>query len=76
MKHTKKLIPAIGMLLLSACMLVTSTFAWFSMNENVTATGMNVVAKGDQVYLQIINPNNTKDGYSKTFINGNAQVDA
>ena len=76
MKLTKKLFPAIGMLLLSACMLVTSTFAWFSMNENVTATGMNVVAKGDQVYLQIINPNNTKDGYSNAFINGSAQVDA
>ena len=53
MKHTKKLIPAIGMLLLSACMLVTSTFAWFSMNETVTATGMTVAAKGDQIYLQI-----------------------
>lgn len=55
MKHTKKLIPAIGMLLLSACMLVTSTFAWFSMNTTVRATGMSVTAKGDQVYLQIIN---------------------
>ena len=55
MKHTKKLIPAIGMLLLSACMLVTSTFAWFSMNTTVKATGMSVSAKGDQVYLQIVN---------------------
>lgn len=54
MKLTKKLFPAIGMLLLSACMLVTSTFAWFAMNENVTATGMSVTAKGDQVYLQIV----------------------
>ena len=55
MKHTKKLIPAIGMLLLSACMLVTSTFAWFSMNTSVTATGMTVNAVGDQVFLQINN---------------------
>ena len=54
MKLTKKLFPAIGMLLLSACMLVTSTFAWFSMNENVTATNMSVTAVGDQVYLQIV----------------------
>ena len=54
MKHTKKLIPAIGMLLLSASMLVTSTFAWFSMNTEVSATGMKVSAVGDQVYLQII----------------------
>ena len=55
MKLTKKLIPALGMLVLSACMLVTSTFAWFSMNENVKATGMEVKAKGDQIFLQIVN---------------------
>lgn len=55
MKLTKKLIPALGMLVLSACMLVTSTFAWFSMNTTVTATNMTVTAKGDQVYLQIVN---------------------
>ena len=54
MKHTKKLIPALGMLLLSACMLVTSTFAWFSVNESVDATGMSVSAVGDQLYLQIV----------------------
>ena len=76
MKLTKKLLPALGMLALSTCMMVTSTFAWFSMNENVTAKDMIIKAKGDQVYLQIVNPNTTKDGYSKTFINGAAQVDA
>ena len=54
MKHTKKLIPTLGMLLLSACMLVTSTFAWFSVNESVDATGMSVSAVGDQLYLQIV----------------------
>ena len=77
MKHTKKLIPAIGMLLLSACMLVTSTFAWFSMNENVAAKNMTIVAKGDQVYLQIINEKNTPTteiGYDNAFINGKAQT--
>lgn len=54
MKLTKKLLPAFGMLLLSACMMVTSTFAWFSMNTEVSATGMQVSAVGDQVYLQIV----------------------
>ena len=54
MKLTKKLLPAIGMLMLSACMLVTSTFAWFATNMNVEATGMTVTAKGEQIYLQII----------------------
>ena len=61
MKLTKKLLPALGMLALSTCMMVTSTFAWFAMNENVSATGMTVQARGDQVYLQIINPSSTKD---------------
>ena len=60
MKLTKKLLPALGMLALSTCMMVTSTFAWFSMNESVSATGMSVQAKGDQVYLQIINPSAKK----------------
>ena len=54
MKLTKKLIPALGMLVLSACMLVTSTFAWFSMNDRVKADGMTVTAKANQVYLQIV----------------------
>ena len=71
MKHTKKLIPAIGMLLLSACMLVTSTFAWFSMNDNVTVTDMTVTAKGDQVYLQIVAG---KD--ANQFVNGDDQITA
>lgn len=67
MKLTKKLLPALGMLALSACMLVTSTFAWFAMNENVKAIGMSVTAKGDQVYLQIMSGSgadifNGKDG--------------
>lgn len=61
MKLTKKLIPALGMLVLSACMLVTSTFAWFSMNDRVEANGMTVTAKADQVYLQIVTDKATFD---------------
>lgn len=40
----KKLIPAICLLLVSAVMLGTSTFAWFSMNATVAVTGMSVRA--------------------------------
>ena len=40
----KKLIPALALLLVSAVMLGTSSFAWFSMNTEVTATGMQVQA--------------------------------
>lgn len=45
MKKMRRLIPAIAMLLVSAVMLSTASFAWFTMNESVTATGMQVKAK-------------------------------
>lgn len=44
MKKFKKLIPALCMLLVSAVMLGSTTFAWFSMNNTVTATGMSIQA--------------------------------
>jgi hypothetical protein len=61
MKISKKLISAIVMLTLSFVMLVTSSFAWFSMNDTVSVTGMQVTAKGDQIYLQI------KEGKNASF---------
>ena len=42
MKKTLKLIPAIVMLLVSAILVSTSTYAWFSMNNRVTVSGMKV----------------------------------
>lgn len=53
MKKFKKLIPALCMLLVSAVMLGTTTFAWFSMNNKVVAENMQVVAKSDNTYLLI-----------------------
>ena len=44
MKNTRKLIPALAMLLLSAVLMSTASFAWFSMNTEVKATGMTVQA--------------------------------
>ena len=41
----KKLIPALALLLVSAVLLATSSFAWFSMNTTVTVTGMQVTTK-------------------------------
>ena len=43
----RKLIPAAAMLCISAAMLATSTYAWFTINKTVTATGMNVQAKAE-----------------------------
>ena len=44
MKLSRKLIPAFAMLLVSAIMLTTASFAWFSTNDQVSATGMSVKA--------------------------------
>lgn len=59
MKKFKKLIPALCMLLVSAVLVGTSTYAWFSMNETVTVTGLEVTAKSDQTYLIISDTANT-----------------
>ena len=47
MKKTKIIVPALGMLLLSTAASVTGTVAWFSMNNFVTATGMEVKARAE-----------------------------
>jgi hypothetical protein len=53
-----KLMSAIGMLTVSAAMLVSSTFAWFSMNKTVTAQSMTINAKSDGTFLLIDNGDN------------------
>lgn len=40
----KKLIPALVLLLVSAMVLSTSSYAWFSMNKTVSATGMSLTS--------------------------------
>ena len=49
----KKLIPALCMLLIAACLMGTSTYAWFSMNDRVTAQGMTITAASDAIFLEI-----------------------
>lgn len=74
----KKLIPAICMVLVAATLLGTSTFAWFSMNTTVTATGMQITAKTDSIFLQIIPANgsfiDTQAQDSATATNGTKEV--
>ena len=55
MKKFKKLIPALCMLLISAVLMGTSTYAWFSMNKSVKAEGMQVTAQTNNYYLLIGN---------------------
>lgn len=51
--NKRKLLGAFGMLTVSAAMLVSSTFAWFSMNKTVSAQTMSISAKSDGTYLMI-----------------------
>ena len=47
MKKMRKLIPALAMLLVSAVMMSTASFAWFTMSAAVSAQGMSVKAIAD-----------------------------
>lgn len=49
----KKLIPSFCLLLISALLMGTSTYAWFSMNTQVTASGMQVKAVAEDGLLII-----------------------
>ncbi len=49
----KRLVVAVSMLLISAALLGTASFAWFGMNTSVKATGVEVEAYSDSQYLQI-----------------------
>jgi hypothetical protein len=52
-KNTRKLLGAIGMLSVSAAMLVSSTFAWFSMNKTVSASTMSISAKSADPIIEM-----------------------
>ena len=69
MKLTRKLIPAFVMLLVSAVLMSTASFAWFAMNTNVTATGMQVSANSDSIFLEI---KGTEDGTTWKTVGTNA----
>lgn len=71
MTKFKKIIPALCMLLISAVLMGTSTYAWFSMNTTVSATGMKVQAKSDAKFLQIKSTGawNNTDAFTTATIN-------
>ena len=53
MKTTRKILPAIAMLVVSAVMLTTASFAWLAINDTVDATGMTANVRSDSIYLLI-----------------------
>lgn len=76
MKKMRRLIPAIAMLLVSAVMLSTASFAWFTMSTTADVEGMSVKATADSTLL-IAKENNlnafTAAGGSVTFANDGAK---
>ncbi|MBQ3015398.1 MAG: hypothetical protein IJD79_01305 [Clostridia bacterium] len=61
MKLSRKILPALAMLLVSAIMLTTASFAWFAMNRSVEANGMSVNIQSDSVYLLIADGTKTAE---------------
>ena len=59
MKMTRKLIPALAMLLVSAIMLSTASFAWFASSTTVEAKGMSVKAQSAAKFIQISSDSTT-----------------
>lgn len=58
-KALRKLIPTLVMVLIAASMVGTSTYAWFSMNTQVTVTGLNITVDSDDTYLLVSTTNTT-----------------
>ena len=53
MKMTRKLFPALIMLLVSAIMLSTASYAWFASNSTVSASNLKVKVKSNSRFLEI-----------------------
>lgn len=58
---TKRLVLAVCLLLISATLLGTASFAWFSMNTEVTVDGIEVEAYSDALFLEISEDNSNYD---------------
>ena len=59
MKKTKRLLVAICLLIVSATLLGTASYAWFSMNTEVNVDGIRVEAYSDSLFLEISKDNTT-----------------
>ena len=67
MKKTRKLIPALVMLLVSAIMLSTASYAWFASNSTVGMSDMKVRVKANTRFLQISQSQDTGFGTSLSY---------
>jgi hypothetical protein len=70
-KSLRKLIPAFVMMVVTMALLGTSTFAWFSMNNKVTVTGMEVSTKiGNNLQIAGDELSSTAKKADNLFVNG------
>ena len=53
MLKNKRILVAVAMLLISATLLSTASYAWFAMNTRTSANGLQVGAYSDSLFLQI-----------------------
>ena len=74
MKAMKKLIPALAMLLVSAVVMSSASFTWFTMSRQVTAQGMNVtVTAPNNLLIKLASEEDEVANYAEIkTINGNA----
>jgi len=67
MKNTRRLIPVFALLLVTAVMLSTASYAWFTMNTEVTASGMQLQAKADSSLVIANEPLTSSNGAPSVF---------
>ena len=65
MLKNKRILVAVAMLLISATLLSTASYAWFAMNTRTSANGLQVGAYSDSLFLQI----KAEDGTYNTEVN-------
>ena len=69
---TKRFLVAVCLLVVSATLLGSASFAWFSMNTNVNVDGIEVVAYSDALFLEI-SETGADDSYDTAITLANAK---
>ncbi len=65
-KKRKGLLVSVALLLMSASLLTTASFAWFAMNTKISADNFNIEAHTDSMYLQIKKASEAETAYGTT----------
>lgn len=74
----KKIVPAVAMLAMSATMLSTATYAWFTMSKEVKMTGLNMtatVSEGIEISLASVTGSNELHFSGESFYKENHPKD-